>query len=234
VDTRTRHALKKDKFAQAAATSAGWVSEHRSGVVGWIVSGAVVLVLGIVALVFWNARSSAADTALGAAMDVYSAPLAEPGMPAEDGTYATAAYRAKEANREFLAVAQTYGLLPAGAKAHYFAGITYEQLGQTGSAESELKHAAGSWNRDLSNLAKLALAGLYAQSARYDQAIALYNTLAAKPSETVPATVAQLDLADLYATEGKQDQARALWAKVQDADKDGAAGSIAAEKLSVK
>jgi hypothetical protein len=43
--------------------------------------------------------------------------------------------------------------------------------------------------------------------------------------------VAQLDLANLYSTTGKQDQARALWAKVKDADKDGAAGSIATQKL---
>ena len=42
------------------------------------------------------------------------------------------------------------------------------------------------------------------------QAIDIYNALAAKPSETVPATMAQLDLADLYAGEGKMDQARTL------------------------
>jgi predicted negative regulator of RcsB-dependent stress response len=56
--------------------------------------------------------------------------------------------------------------------------------------------------------------------------------MARKPSETVSANVAELDLANLYASTGKQDQARALWAKVKDADKDGAAGSIAAQKLS--
>jgi predicted negative regulator of RcsB-dependent stress response len=97
-----------------------------------------------------------------------------------------------------------------------------------------LKAAAGSWNRNLSNLAKLALAGLYHQTDRDAQAIDLYNALAAKPSETVPAAVAQLDLADLYAGTGKQDQAKALWAKVKDADKDGAAGGIASQKLSAK
>ena len=66
------------------------------------------------------------------------------------------------------------------------------------------------------------------------QAIDLYNQLAAKPSETVSTSVAQLDLANLYAASGKQDQARALWAKVKDADKDGAAGSIATQKLAAK
>jgi lipopolysaccharide biosynthesis regulator YciM len=83
-------------------------------------------------------------------------------------------------------------------------------------------------------LAKLALAGLYHQTDRDAQAIDIYTALAAKPSETVPATVAQLDLADLYASTGKQDQAKALWVKVKAADKDGAAGGIAAQKLGAK
>ena len=132
--------------------------------------------------------------------------MAQPGAPADGGVYATAAERSKAANQQFVAVAKQYGWLPRGAKAHYFAGVTYQELGQNASAETELKTAAGSWDRNLSNLAKLALAGLYHQTARDAQAIELYNALAAKPSETVPAGVAQLDLADLYVAEGKQDQ----------------------------
>lgn len=234
MDTQTRHALKQDKFATAAATSANWLSGHRSGVVRSVISVVVVLVLGVGSLVFWNLRSTSADSALGAAVDVYNAPLATPGAPAETGTYSTAADRSKEANREFVAVASNFGWLPQGTKAHYFAGITFEELGQNGSAETELKSAAGSWDRNVSNLAKLALAELYESTARNDEAVALYNQLVSKPSTTVSAAVAQLDLADLYAATGKQDQARALWAKVQDADKDGAAGAAAAQKLGKK
>jgi predicted negative regulator of RcsB-dependent stress response len=125
-------------------------------------------------------------------------------------------------------------MLPEGAKAHYFAGITYQELGQTASAETELKAAEGSWDHNLSNLAKVALAGVYHQTARDPQAIDLYNQIIAKPSVTVSASVAQLDLANLYVDQGKQDQARALWAKVKDADKAGAAGSIASQKLTGK
>ena len=234
MDTRTRHALKKDSFAQATASSVSWVSGHRTGVLRWGISAALIVVLGIGGLIFWNVRSAAAAVALGAALDTYIAPLAQPGAPAQKGTYATANERSKAANQQFVAVASQYGWLPEGAKAHYFAGVTYNDLGQTASAETELKAAAGSWDRNLSNLAKLALAGLYHRTGRDAQAIDLYNALAAKPSETVSAGVAQLNLADLYAAAGKQDQARALWAKVKDADKDGAAGSIAAEKLAVK
>jgi tetratricopeptide (TPR) repeat protein len=234
VDTQTRHALKKDSFAQATASSFSWLSGHRSGVVRWAIIAAAVVILGGGSWIFWNVRSAAANTALGAALDTYVAPLAQPGAPAETGVYSSAAERSKAANQQFVAVAQQYGWLSEGAKAHYFAGITYQELGQTASAETELKKAAGAWDRNLSSLAKLALAGLYHQSSRDAQAIELYTALAAKPSDTVPTGVAQLDLAELYVAEGKQDEARTLWAKVKDADKDGAAGSIASQKLGAK
>jgi hypothetical protein len=234
VDTRTRHALKKDKFAQAAASSASWVGEHRTAAVRWAIVVGVVLVALIGGLVFWNIRSSAANAALSAALDVYTTPLAIPGAPPEAGAYTTTAARATEANREFVAIAHDYSWLPEGAKAQYFAGVTYEDLGQNGNAETELKGAAGAWDRNVANLAKLALAGLYRQSSRDSDAIALYSEIIAKPSATVSASVAQLDLADLYVAEGKPDMARVLWAKVKDADKDGAAGSIASEKLAAK
>jgi predicted negative regulator of RcsB-dependent stress response len=223
VDTQTRHALKQDKFAQAAASSADWLSGHSAGVVRWTVTVAAILVVGIGAFVFWNMRSSAAEAALGKA-----------GAPAETGVYTTAAARAKEANREFVAIAHDFGWLPEGTKARYFAGVTYIELDQTGNAETELNAAAKSWNQNLASLAKLALAGLYHQTNRDSDAISLYNELAAKPSTTVSSGVAQLALADLYVDEGQQDQARSLWAKVRDADKDGAAGQIAEQKLAAK
>lgn len=234
MDTQTRHALKGDKFARATADSVSWISGHRAGVLRWVITCGVVILLGVAIIVFWSLRSNAADSALGAAMDTYNAPLAQPGLPAGNGVYATAVDRLKTANKQFADVAQKYGWMSQGAKAKYFQGITDAELGQNASAESELKSAADSWNRDLSNLAKLALAGLYHQTGRDQQAIDLYNGLISKPSETVTAVVAQLDLADLYAAQGHQDQARALWARVKDADKEGAAGNIATQKLGAK
>jgi len=234
VDTQTRRALKQDKFAQATASSMSWLSLHRAGALRWGIGAAVVILLIVGGVVSYNYESSASETALGAALDAYNAPLALPGAPPEKGTYATANDRSKAANQLFLATAQKYGWLSAGTKAHYFAGITDGDLGQNAAAESELKTAAGSWNRNIANLAKVALAGLYHRTNRDAQAIDLYNEVVAKPSVTVPVTVAQLDLADLYAASGKQDQARALWAKVKDSDKEGAAGSIATQKLAGK
>ena len=234
MDTQTRHALKKDSFARATATSVSWIGGHRSGVLRIVLTVAAFLVLVIAALVYWNVQSMAADQALGAALDTYDSPLATPGAPQENGVYATAAERSKAANKQFVDAAQKFSYFPQGSKAHYFAGITDEDLGQTASAETELKAAAGAWDHNLSNLAKLALAGLYHHTSRDAQAIDLYKELIAKPSVTVSAGVAKLDLADLYVAAGKQDMARVLWAQIKDADKDGAAGSIAAQKLTGK
>jgi TolA-binding protein len=234
VDTQTRHALKKDKFARAAVTGASWVGEHRSGVLRWIIGGAVVIVLAVASLAWWSNRTAAADLALGQAIDLYNTPLAQAGEPQGKNVYTSSAARATEANREFVAVAHDFRWLPEAAKAHYFAGVSSIELGQNGQAETELNTAAGSGSRNVANLAKYALAGLYHQTNRDSQAIDLYNALIAKPSETVSASVAQLALADLYVAEGKQDLAKALWAKIKDADKDSAAATIAQQKLTAR
>ena len=231
MDTRTRHALKQDKFAAATASSVSWLASNRSAVMPMIVSAAVVIVLLIGSLIYWNVSSTHADSALGAALDTYDALLAQPGVPAEPGVFSNANERSKAANQKFTAVAKEYGWLPEGKKAHYFEGLTDQELGQNAQAETELKIAAGSWDRNLANLAKIALADLYHQTGRDSEAVDLLNAVAAKPSETVTAGMAQLNLAGMYASEGKLDQARALWAKVKDADKEGAAGQIATQKL---
>jgi tetratricopeptide (TPR) repeat protein len=234
VDSQTRHALKQDKFVQTTQSGVSWVGDHRSAVIRYSVAVVVMLALLIAGAIFYNQRSDAAEAALGSALDAYSAQLAQPGQPITKGVFATTADRAKAANQQFVAVANQYGWLSEGAKAHYFAGITYEELGQNGPAETELKAAESSWDGNLSGLAKFALAGFYHQTGRDGQAIDLYNGLIAKPTTAVPAYTSQLALADLYAAAGKTDQAKQIWAKVKDADKTGSAGSIAAEKLTAK
>jgi tetratricopeptide (TPR) repeat protein len=194
----------------------------------------VVLALIVAGIVFYTQRATAAAAALGSALDAYSSQLAQPGQPITKGVFATGADRAKAANQQFVQVANKYGWLPEGAKAHYFAGITYQELGQNGQAETEFKTAANSWDSNLSSLAKFALAGFYHQTGHDGQAIDLYNGLIAKPTTAVPAYTSQLALADVYDAAGKTEQAKQIWAKVKDADKTGSAGSIAAQKLTAK
>ncbi len=234
MDSQTRHALKQDKFVQTTQEGVSWVGTHRSSVLRASIAVVVVLLLLVVGIVVYTQRSEAAETALGSALDVYTAQLAQPGAPAQKDVYSTTADRSKAANQKFVEVANQYGMMAAGKKAHYFAGLTFEDMGQNGSAETELKTASGAFDSNLSSLAKLALANFYHRTGRDGQAIEIYNGLIAKPSQTVPAYTSQLALADVYAAAGKTDQARQIWAKVKDSDKAGPAGAMAAEKLAPK
>jgi tetratricopeptide (TPR) repeat protein len=224
--------LKQDKFVLVTQESVGWVAKNRAAVIRYSIPAIIVIALAIVAGVVYQQRSSAAEAALGQAIDAYSAPLAQPGVPAEAGVYANAADRARAANKLFQQIVDQYKMLPQTSKAHYFLGLTDEELGNQAAAESELKQAAGAWDSNLSSLANFALAELYHQTGREAQAVALFQQLGnGKGTTAVPAFNAELALADLYNAEGKKDQAKALWAKVKDADKAGAAGAIAAQRL---
>jgi tetratricopeptide (TPR) repeat protein len=231
VDTQTRHALKQDNFVQATTTGLDWLEANRSRVLKVTVPVLIVLLMAIAGIAFWNQKSGQADVALGKALSIYSSPLAQPGQPALPGTYATSADRAREANKQFLVVAQQYGWLEAGKQARYFAGLSYIDLGQTGPAEEQLQQVANSGSGHIAPLAKMALAGLYHRTGRDSQAIDLYKQLIAKPSDTVPATQAQLALAALYQSQNNLAAAKEIYAKLKDTDKDTAAGKIAEQKL---
>lgn len=231
MDTQTRHALKQDSFVQATSSGLSWLQENRSSILKYglpVVVGIAAVVIGIVV---WNQRTDQADIALGKALSVYGSPLAEPGQPAVAGTFSTTADRAREANREFVAIADTYGMLEAGKQAHYFAGLTYSDLGQNGPAETELKKAVDSGNGSLSPLAKMALAGLYHRTGRESDAIDLYKKLIDKPTDSVPVAQAELALAELYESNSNVAAAKELYAKIKDSDKETAAGKIADQKL---
>ncbi len=193
---------------------------------------AVALVGSILVAVYYH-RSAQANVALADAMRTYSTPVVQPGQPVPAGTrtYSSTADRAREANAQFGAIANTYGMTPAGRNALYLQGVTALQMGQTATAEALLQKSADGWNKDVAGLAKLSLAGLYHGSGRDAQAIDLLQKLTDKPTVTVPRGLAQLQLADLYSSEGKKDQARKIYAQIKDKDPKSAAAEIASQDL---
>jgi tetratricopeptide (TPR) repeat protein len=229
VDTQTRHALKEDKFVSATATGISWLELHRAQVIRATIAIAVIIAAIIGTAIYYQHRSTEAAVALGQALETYNSPLAQPGEPTE-GTYKTIAERAQAANKQFAQVADHYGSFEAGRTARYFLGLTDIDLGKTADAETNLKQVAGSYHRDIAALAKVALAGLYAQTGRAPQAVDLYKELIAKPTDTVPASAAQLQLAQLYETTNPL-EAKKIYALLKDKDKATAAGQIAAQKL---
>ena len=232
MDTQTRHALKQDRFVETTASTLDWVGANRARVIRLSIAAIVVLAIIIGGTSYYHQRSNQASVALGKALEIYNTPLRQPGEPVQPGitSYGTSAERAQAANQQFVNAANSYGWLDAGKTARYFAGLTYLDIGKTSDAESNLKQVADSHDSNLAALAKVALAGLYVQTGKNQQAVDLYKQIIAHPTTTVPASAAQLQLAQLYETTDPQ-QAKQIYAVLKDKDKTTAAGQIATQKL---
>jgi len=237
----TNKMKQQDQFVATTGKSIEWARRNREKAI-IAVAVAVVAILALVGgYAYYQHRTNLASTAFGEAMATYQAPIATAGQPVPPGvkSFPDAKSRAAAANAQFLAVANQFGMTEPGKNALYFAGLTYADQGQNGSAETTLKKVAGSMNGDTAALAKLALAQLYQQTGRDADAIPLYNELAKGNATTVPPGLAQLQLAALYESEGKTVDANKIYADLKDKDKDpkgklGPAAEIADSKLSAK
>ena len=231
--TETRHALKHDKFVDQTNQGIDYVASNL-GQVLTAVGVALALIGLVIGISIWQSRrAEQASSAFGAAMAIYTAPVAQPGAPPLPGSYPSLNARSAAAHDKFSEVASRYGSSKIGESARYFSGVTSIEVGNSSAAESDLKAVAASHNHNLANLARVALAGLYQSSKRDSQAADLYQQVVSKPSTSVPATQAELQLAALY-EQSSPEKARELYAKIKDQDKTGAAGQIAAQKLSGK
>jgi tetratricopeptide (TPR) repeat protein len=241
VNLQTQSTLKQDiRLKQPTSSfpapgSLSWLETHRAQVIRASVAIAVVALLALAGVLYAQNQSAKADAAFSQAMDIYDTPLTQPGQPTDPDSpsYATAAARAKAANPLFVDVAEHYGLFKAGVNARYFAGITFEDMGQNDQAEAALKKVADSRDAGVAALAKMALASLYHQTRRDADAVSLYQQLIAKPTLTVPVSAAKLQLAELYES-SRPEEARKLYAQIKDADKTSAAAEIATKKLDAK
>ncbi len=232
VDTQTRHAIKHDALIDHAHSALGWLEDHKSEAILFSAIVVAVLAIRIGSILFYQHRQDEASVAFGAAMDIYSAPVNQPGTPAEPGvrTYPTSVARAEAANAEFSKVADSFGSTDAGKNALYFSGLTYMEMGNTGAAETTLKKVTKHGDSNLAALADLALVSLYRQSGRTSDAIQLLQHLASHPTTTVPAGQAKLELAGVY-EETNPEQAKQIYAQLKDKDSKTTAGQIAAQKL---
>ena len=219
-------------FARVGNPSPSWMEHNRTLVIRLSVIG-VAVVLAILIVSIWTSnRAASAREMFNQAMQVYDAPIHQPGEPAMQNVteYPSVAARGKAANPLFQKTADTYGWFEAGKNARYFAGLTAEDMGDNAAAEADLKKAAGSGNSGLESLAKMALAALYVQTGRQAQAVSLYKDVIAHPTLVVSADAARLALAGSEESTNPQ-EAREMYAKVKDNDKVGAAGEIATAKL---
>ncbi|MHB8304231.1 MAG: coatomer subunit epsilon, partial [Acidobacteriaceae bacterium] len=132
--------MKHDALVDNAHSAAAWLEEHKSEAVLFVGVLVAVLVVGIGGVLFYQHRAEQASIGFGAAMDIYSAPVAQPGTPAQPGvrTYPTSAARAQAAGAKFAVVADKYGWTDSGKNALYFSGLCSMEMGQAAQAEKTL------------------------------------------------------------------------------------------------
>jgi predicted negative regulator of RcsB-dependent stress response len=224
--------MKHDALVDTAQSVLGWFEEHKSEAILFAGILVAVIAVGVGSILFFQHRQDEASVAFGAAMDIYNAPVNQPGTPSQPGvrTYPTGAARAAAAHVEFAKVADSFSSMEAGKQALYFSGLTDMEMGKTADAETTLKKVVRDGDKNLAALANLALAGLYQQNGRTSDAIQLLKQLAAHPTTTVPAGEAKLELAAIY-EKTNPEQAKEIYAQLKDKDSKTAAGQIAAQKL---
>ena len=226
-----RHQLKRDKFAETTTETMHWAVEHRSRI---LLYGGLVLAVIILVISFYAVRRSQeqqASVALANGFEIWGAPVVPPGTPVTPGltTFNAAKDRSAAANKEFAKVADKYSTT-SGRMARYMEGVTYSELGDYTNAEKNLKDAADHGGADLKNLAEYALASVYRQNNRENDAINEYQDIVNHPSRSVGKSMAQMELASIYATK-QPDKAKSLLQEIAKDNPNTSVAELATQKL---
>ena len=229
----TRHQLKQDSFRTSTTETISWAVEHQSKL---IAAGIVIAVVVAAVLGGWwyvDYRDQQAQRQLAQAIEKFNAPVRPAGTPAAPDmlSFASAQERAKVTNAEFTRIADKYSFTESGRVARYFAGITLHDMGDNAGAEKDLKDVADGRYKEIASLAKVALAGIYHDTNRDPEAIALYKDLADHPTASVGKSTAQFLLASLYEESHQPDQARALYQQMQKESPASPVAQLASQKL---
>ena len=235
---QARHQLKQDRFSRAtmhaAEQTVHWTVEHQGKLIiaGIIVALVVAAVLG--AWYYSERQDERASVEFGKALQTFDMPVRPAGMPpqADSPSFASVKERATEAHKQFQDLATKYPHTHVADFSRYFLGVTSSQMGDNAAAERELKTVADYHNRDLSSLAKLALAGVYRDTNRTSDAVNLYKQLMEKPSQTVSKAAAEFQLAETYQGEGMTADAKKQYEQIQkEAPAQSEANQLASAKL---
>ena len=232
----TRRQLKQDKFSRATLDAAGktvhWTVEHKSKL---FLGGTIAVAVIGGALAGWyylegqNQKASSELTRVVRTLDTAIVPAGTPPQP-DVPSFTSVQARAVAATKQLEAIVDAYPHTRTAEVARYLLGTTAIDLGDTATAERELKQAA-SGPSDLAALAKLALANLYASDKRTANAIRLYKELIDKPTVTVSKATAQLALAQLYENTQQPQEAKRIYEQIREQNPAGDAASVAQTRL---
>jgi TolA-binding protein len=237
VRAETRHQLKQDAFSRvtidAAEKTAHWTVEHRSTLLISAVAVVIVLAAVIGGYFYLNAQDEKASFDLSKAVRTMETPLRPAGTPEQPDfpTFTSAKDRAQAAQKQFQTIVDQYPHTRTADMAHYFLGVTAATLSDNTAAERNFKGVISSGNREVSAVAKSALASLYGQTNRVKEAAALYQELISKPTTSVSKVSAQLQLAELYQSSSQPLEAKRIYEQIKKENPGAEAGQLATQKL---
>jgi tetratricopeptide (TPR) repeat protein len=237
VRAETRHQLKQDAFSRvtidAAERTAHWTVEHRSTLIVAAAAAVVVLAAVIGGWYYLAAQDEKAGFELTQGVRTMETPLRPASQPEQPDfpTFTAAKDRALAAQKQFQAIVDKYPHTRNADMALYFVGVNAATLSDNATAERDFKQVVSAGSRDISSLAKLALASLYGQTNRTKDAVALYQELINKPTSSVSKVTAQLQLAELYRNSNQPLDAKRLYEQIKKDNPSSEAGQMATQKL---
>jgi tetratricopeptide (TPR) repeat protein len=207
----TAQQLKRDPLMEGYIASSEWVKGRSRP----LLTGLIVVVALAVAFLgfylFTSQREKAASEALAEAFRVDQAMVADPIPPGQQGyAYTTEDEKHRKAYEAFEKVARDYSSF-YGDLARYYAA-THQLHFDAAKAEATLQEVA---QRDspVSGQARLALAERYEVTGRYNEALAEYQKLKAKPGD-LPVTLIDFNTARVHEALGQTKEAADLYFNV--------------------
>lgn len=216
-----RHHLKQNEFVTAVASATRWYGQNRQKVNMGAVALVVIFLIGT-GYFWWQKRSAEqAGEMLGIAMTIYQAPIVPPssvpGAVQQAGTYPSEKARYEAALAAFQNVATTYASSPAGIAARYHAAETLFSLGRAAEAHAEYQAVIDKGGDSVyGRMAHLGLANVMLAEGQGDQAVKMYEDLAANRDTIVPVDGVLMQLGAAYEKLGKKTEARTTYKRIVD------------------
>ena len=210
----TKEDLKQDEVRSIFEHGVEWLVKHRDEArIGGVV--VIVLAAGIGALSYFQSnRAKEATGALEQAMSTWAAPVAAvaPGAEKPTGlTFGTSEAKYKASLQEFEGVERRFGSRLEGRRAAYYVALCQVELGMHAEAEKGLVALKSQRAGLESDLAQLALAGLYRKMGQTEKAIELFRQISTDPQARVPRDAALAGLAATFEDAKKPAEALASY-----------------------
>lgn len=195
--------LKRDPLMEQYVKTHGWVRERSRPLLTWLTIAAAVMALVLIIWLIFSRRAANAAEAMARGYCWHEAVVANPVPPGASGCVATTEEeKHRKAYEAFAQAARDYSVNRDLGR--YLAAI-HQLHFEPPQAEATLQEV-GQQDSNVGAQARLALAQYYESAGKYDQAIAEYQKLKAKPGPLPPALI-DFNLARTYEAMGKTAEA---------------------------